>query len=289
VPFGLCANSDPASPTACVLPSTCAGGLGVCEDFERTCTNATQCEAAAYATPAVAIDRVDVNLALIDAALSAQPPQGLTPTVPALQGALQQTRTWQAAHPEQTVATLLVTDGLPTDCAGNPAVTDPVPPIERVLDLAEEGAAGTPPVRTFVIGVFSPGDAASVQNVNAIAAAGRTGSAITVDSDGDVSAQFLQGLRSVTAAATTCRSPLEAVSGLDYTRANVVELNGNDQVQRLRFVGDRQACATTADGWFYDVPPQSGPPGAVELCPVTCERIRGTPAAGLLVQIGCLP
>jgi len=50
VPFGLCSGDmDLVSPTACVLPSTCPNGLGTCVDFERTCTNAIDCDPAAPA------------------------------------------------------------------------------------------------------------------------------------------------------------------------------------------------------------------------------------------------
>jgi hypothetical protein len=62
VDFGLCENSDPDAPLACVLGQRCQGELGLCENFERVCTQATECEVPPYAAPAVEIGvrRADV-------------------------------------------------------------------------------------------------------------------------------------------------------------------------------------------------------------------------------------
>ena len=48
------ATAESATPTACVLPSTCGDGLGRCEDFERTCTNATsRCSSMIFPPPRI--------------------------------------------------------------------------------------------------------------------------------------------------------------------------------------------------------------------------------------------
>lgn len=286
VPFGLCANSDPAAPTACVLPSTCGDGLGVCEDFERTCTNATTCDPAVYAAPTVEIQPVSSGFQAIDQALLGKQPEGLTPTVPALQGALDQARVWAQAHPEQTVAILLATDGLPTDC-------DPAPPagapsaLDQVLGIAASGIASSTPIRTYVVGAFPPGDSASATNVDAIAAAGGTEQAALIDTSGEVEEQFLEALRNVQGAAAPCTFEVSDASGLDFRRADVVFDAGDGTSSALPYVEGLLGCATNPQGWYYDTPPASGTPRQVSLCPNVCDIVRATPSVGLSLEIGC--
>ena len=300
VDFGLCANSDPLAPLACVLGNPCESGLGNCQEFERSCTNATACDPARYGTPAVEIGPLSSTYAEIDQALAMQLPQGLTPTVPALQGALEHARGWAGAHPERTVATLLATDGLPTDCAAQPvgipsqpAMANPQPPgasasaFNQVLDIASAGAAGSLPIRTFVIGVFQPGDSASIDNVNAIARAGGTEKAAFIDTSGEVEAQFLTALRTVRDAAATCRLPLQSTEGVDFTRADLVFDAGNGTATPLPYVEGLLGCATSPQGWFYDTAPALGRPQALELCPSVCQLVKTAPAASLELELGC--
>ena len=286
VEFGLCANSDPAAPTACVLPSTCGNGLGRCEDFERTCTNATQCDVSFYATPAVEIGLISERLEDIDAALNAQPPQGLTPTVPALQGAIDHSREWSLTHPDQTVVTVLATDGLPTDCG--PVVEGAAPAIEQVLGIARTAAqAPELPIRTFVIGVFQPGDGASINNVNAIAAAGGTGQAVAIDASGEVEAEFLDALRAIRSGTLACQFQIpESQEQLDYFRVNLQFDNGTQQ-QQLAFVQNAAGCAANPSGWHYDVDPNVSQPNLIQVCPAVCDQFEAATNGSITLQLGC--
>jgi hypothetical protein len=294
VKFGLCQNGDPAAPTACVLPSTCGGELGACMDFERTCTNATSCDPAAYAAPAVEIQSASAGLGAIDQALLARDPGGLTPTVPALQGALDHARAWAQAHPNQTVAILLATDGLPTDCVDTPAgapAPQPAPTaataIDQVEQIAAAGAADGNPIPTYVIGVFQPGEGASASNVNAIAQAGGTGQAALIDASGQVEDTFLAALRGVRDTAAPCQLRLTAAQGLDFTRADLLFDTGTGSPSSLPNVDGLLGCASKPDAWYYDVPPAQGTPSAVQLCPNLCQVVKSSSAAGLTLQIGC--
>jgi hypothetical protein len=285
VDFGLCENSDPVSPTACVLPSTCGNGLGRCQDFERTCTNSTQCEIASYATPEVEIGLIGDNLVSIDAALNAQPPQGLTPTVPALQGAIDHARDWSGSHPDQTVVTVLATDGLPTECG--PEVPGADPPINRVLEIASAAQTGDIPIRTFVIGVFPPGDAASLTNVNAIAAAGGTGEAVAIDASGEVETEFLDALRAIRSGTLACQFQVpESETQLDYFSVNLQFDNGA-QKQQLGFVQNEAACANSPNSWHYDVDPNVSQPNAIQVCPAVCDQFQASPNGSITLQLGC--
>jgi hypothetical protein len=229
----------------------------------------------------------------IDQALTMQLPQGLTPTAPALQGALDHARGWAIAHPERTVATLLATDGLPTDCEPQPPLVAPpvmsgeTPIIDQVLDIASAGASGDRPIRTFVIGVFQPGDAASINNVNAIARAGGTEQAAFIDTSGEVESQFLQALRTVRDAAPACRLALPSTVGLDFSHADLLFDAGNGTATSLPYVDGLLGCATSPQGWFYDTPPALARPQAVELCPSVCQLVKAAPASGLQLEIGC--
>lgn len=285
VEFGLCENSDPANPTACVLPSTCGGDLGRCQDFDRTCTNATECEIASYATPAVEIGPVVDALGPIDRALNDQPPQGLTPTVPALEGAIRHSRDWSVTHPDQTVVTVLATDGLPTECGPN--VNGAPAPIEQVLEVARAGVDDAQPVRTFVIGVFPAGDAASLNNVNAIAVAGGTEQAVLIDASGEVEAEFLDALRQIREGSLACQFQLPQTDELlDYFSVNLQFDNGA-QRQQLAFVANQAACASNPNSWHYDVDPNVTRPNAISVCPAVCDQFRAATNGSITLQLGC--
>jgi hypothetical protein len=285
VEFGLCENSDPVAPTACVLPSTCGDGLGRCQDFERTCTNATQCDSSYYGAPTVEIGPIGDQVFLIDRALNTQVPQGLTPTVPALQGAIDHAREWALTHPEQTVVTVLATDGLPTDCG--PAVEGAPPAIDQVLEIARAAQQSAQPVRTFVIGVFPPNDGASINNVNAIAAAGGTQQAVAIDAGGEVEAEFLDALRAISEGTLACQFQIpESETLLDYFSVNL-QFDTGDTRQQLGFVPNDAACATSPNSWHYDVDPNVSKPSAIQVCPAVCDQFRATTNGSISFQLGC--
>ncbi|HKO90128.1 MAG TPA: hypothetical protein VJU61_03185, partial [Polyangiaceae bacterium] len=154
VEFGLCANSEVDAPVACRLGSDCGNNLGACEDFERTCVNAVQCNSLSYTAPAVEIGSVSVRAAEIEQALAARPARGSNATVPAFEGALSHAQAWAVAHPEQTVLVLLATDGLPAVC--DERVANP-PPLDQVLELAAASVAAEVSIPTLVIGVLPAG------------------------------------------------------------------------------------------------------------------------------------
>jgi hypothetical protein len=285
VEFGLCENSDPVRPTACLFGGNCQDGLGACQDFERTCTNSTQCDASFYATPAVEIGPIGEQLTAIDRALSGQPPQGLTPTVPALQGAVEHAREWALTHPDQAVVTVLATDGLPSECG--PEVPGATPPIQRVLDIAREAQVGELPIRTFVIGVFQAGDTGSVNNVNAIAQAGGTEKGVFIDTDGEVETQFLEALRAIRSGTLACQFQIPASeSELDYFRVNL-EFDDGTSKRQLSYVNDEAGCAANPNSWHYDVNASVSKPSAIQVCPAVCEQFKAATEGSISLQLGC--
>lgn len=286
VEFGLCENSDPVRPTACILGGgNCGQGLGRCQDFERTCTNATDCDPERYAAPAVEIGLLSETFDDVDRALSGHTPEGLTPSGPALSGAIRHAREWAAAHQDHTVVTVLATDGLPSPCGADP---DAEPdPLEQVLDVAASGLDGEYPIRTFVIGVFPPGDGVSINNVNAIARSGGTNQAVLIDPTGAVEDQFLEALRSIRSGQLACQLQLpETNELLDYFRVNL-EFNDGQTKTQLGFVNDEAGCAASPNSWHYDVDPDTARPSAIEVCPAVCDQFRSAPEGSINLQLGC--
>jgi hypothetical protein len=287
VDFGLCSGSDPAAPLACVLGETgSCGGQGFCKDFERTCTNATSCDPGVYGTPAVEIQPVSTGLTAIDQVLMNKFPEGLTPTVPALSGTLEHAREWAVAHPDQTVAAVLATDGLPTEC-GVQQQTGGTETINQVLNIAAQGVAADVPIRTFVIGVFQPGDGASINNVNAIAQAGGTEKASFIDTTGEVETQFIEALRNIRSGQLACEFKIpQSDQQLDYLKVNL-EFNDGASSRQLRFVRDGGGCGSNPLGWHYDVDPGQKKPTSIQICPSICEQVKAAASGSINLQLGC--
>ena len=96
-----------------------------------------QCSLSNYTTPAVPWGILPDVADSFKNALSASEnqPYGGTPTEPALRGAIQYCRDRKVANPENTVITVLATDGQPNNCSSSPA-------INYVAAAAAEGLAG---------------------------------------------------------------------------------------------------------------------------------------------------
>src|SRR5664280_67859 len=92
-------------------------GLGF---FGKTNDSAdpAECSPSTYEQPAVPMDFLPNNATPLVQAVTDERNLlgGLTPTVPALQGALQFAQKWQTANPSHATAVVFVTDGYPTEC-----------------------------------------------------------------------------------------------------------------------------------------------------------------------------
>jgi hypothetical protein len=293
VEFGLCSNTDPTQLVACELGQPCGDGLGACRRdltpdgsvYKRECVDPIQCDSTFYGKPAVEIGPIQSRLAEIDSVLTGQVPQGLTPTVPALTGAIAHAREWAQAHPNQTVATVLATDGLPTKC-GQQQTSD-AEAFDQVLNIATEGVAGDVPIRTFAIGVFAPDEAGAINNVNAIAQAGGTDKAVLIDASGEVETQFLEALRNIRSGQLACEFQIPASDQqLDYFRVNL-QFDSGAGAQQLPFVRDSGGCAATPNGWHYDVDPAQKTPSSIEICPSVCTQAKAAASGNIRLQLGC--
>jgi len=272
--LGMCTLSV---VTSCTPSVGCPTTAGACAPFPYSCLGQTRCDASDYAIPAVPISAASVGAPTLVESLTARLPEGLTPTGPALSGALAYAQLWARQHPERRVAVLLATDGFPTECT--PIATP------EIAQLAAAAAGGEQPLQTFVIGVFSSVDLGQdgQANLDALAIAGSTGRAWLADTAGDVARSFENALRAVRASAASCGVALDP----DLARApDVLQLelvSGAGVASPLSRVGGPEGCADSA-GWYF-VRDGIGVPARIELCPSACAAPDGSTRARL--RIGC--
>lgn len=231
------------------------------------------CDAANYAEPAVAIGSLaDVGPELV-AAMDDITPAGLTPTVPALVGAIDYAQAWATEHPERATLVVLVSDGFPTQCQTAP---------DAIAQAAKAGYESAQHIRTFVIGV---GDVAKF-NLDNYARAGGTGKAFLTDA-GDVTQSFVAALGNISNSRLACEYQIpEPPSGmkLDPKKVQVIYTPGAGSSEEVPKVDSLGACAQSNNGgWYYDDP---GNPSKITVCPCTCTRFQ---AGQVNVRLGCKP
>ncbi len=280
--FGLppSQNCDQYSGTSCTANSDC-GTCGPCNirHGSGTCAGANSqdsdsCDPAVYNSAAVAIAPISQAAAPIASAIQAHADtQTSTPTLPALQGAIQYASAWATAHPEHVVIVVFATDGEPTECDVS---------LTNIDAAAAAGASATPKILSFVIGVGS-----SLDNLNGIAQAGGTTSAFIVDTSGNVNTQFLAALNQIRGQAVGCTYLIPSPpSGqqLDYNQVNVQFSNGSAGTTDFVQVSSASACGTRTNAWRYDDPTS---PTQIILCPDTCTAVEGAASGTVEVVLGC--
>jgi von Willebrand factor type A domain len=282
-PLGQCVNDKnffcfPGGPD-------CDNGAGACGPITGSiCLAADSCDSAVYAKPNVAIGTLPGVAGAINASLAGKKPSGGTPTAAALQGAVDQARQYAGANAGHAVMTVLITDGLPGDFDPK-CSTD----INAVANVARSAASGTPSIKTFVIGVFTPDEQSAAQNnLNQVASAGGTTSALVITTNQNVEQQFLQALTKLRGSALPCEFSLpQPKSGTpDYTKVNVQYASGSAPGTLLPNVSDSGACSGSG-GWYYNVAPSSGTPTKIELCPTSCDALKKDANATVDVIQGC--
>jgi hypothetical protein len=284
--IGECAND----PNVLCLPGTSCGNdpngfaLGQCSSAlsSSTCTEADSCTASDYATPAVPIATLPGAATAFAAALAAKSPNGNTPTSAALQGAIDQAKTYALANPTHTVVAVFVTDGLPTECDTS---------ITNIAAIAQAGLAGSPSIETFVIGVFAANEQSTAKpNLDAIAQAGGTGQAFIVTANSTTEQAFLAAMNQIRTQALPCEFVLPKPDGggiPDYNKVNVVFTAGSGNVTVIPYVGSAAACDPQNGGWYYDIDPTQGTPTKALLCPATCNVVHADVLGRIDIVQGC--
>lgn len=294
VTFGECANDPayvcPEVGAACGFDG--ALDLGDCVTPPPSfCLFTDDCRSATYASPAAPIAELPAASAAVLAAVASTEPGGLTPSGPALTGALEQARAWALAHADHRVVAVLATDGLPTlQAAGE--VCEPITEqaeVDAVAQLAATGLAGTPSITTFVIGVMGPNDVGGPETLDAIAQAGGTTEAFIVDTQGNVASQFRDALNAIRGSRLSCDllvPQAEAGRTVDYDFVNVTFDDGSGP-RDLDHVGERSDCHPSTGGWYFDVDPAQGTPERILICPTSCGEFEATGEGSVQIRLGC--
>jgi len=293
----LCnANSDCRTGESCVQLGSCplSGGscaplgaycpLGdICVPLDGYCHGRDRCDLPSYSAAAVPFAVLPGAAASLTASLTARQPDGRTPTGPALAGGVQAARARATAAPDHKVAVVLVTDGLPTECT-------PLD-IPAIAALAADGAAGTPAVPTFVIGVFGPDEAATARpNLDALASGGGTGMAVVIDTSQDVTKALQAALNRIrtTAVACTFQIPPATAGAIDYHKVNVQVTGPGGATSTVGYVNGKASCDPTRGGWYYDVDPDTGQrPSTIIACDASCAQFRNDTTVRVDIVLGC--
>jgi hypothetical protein len=189
--------------------SPASAGLGAGVNFFPKSSNGTNtlCNVNDYRTPDVPIGLLPDVAPQIAMSLAAQRLGPGTPTTPALEASLAYAKAEKIARVTRDVAVVLVTDGVPTQCSSTIAST---------VAVARNYATGSPPVRTYVLGIGP-----SVDNLNALAQAGGTAPARLIESGGE--AELLAAFSAIRDNSITCDYliPMRPGETLDYALVNI--------------------------------------------------------------------
>jgi hypothetical protein len=292
VPLGGCGDQ---SCVGVAEEQECDNGLTCKGVTEGVCGSESVCDLTDYTTPETAIGLLpDVAKAIqksLDKYSPAPNPFGLTPTGPALEGAISYARSWAEKHTTRRSIVLLATDGAPTGgCAPSRRA--------EIAALASVGAGATVPVRTFTVGVFSPADpndpnmdaTEGPDTIRAIATAG-DGQAFIISDQDDVAAQFVDALNTIRGHGLTCVfdvPPPASGKAVDYTKVNIVftPKAGQDGDTILYVDTAAGQVCDERGGWYYTVDPMTQL-RVISACDATCSKLKDSVTGSVDIQVGC--
>ncbi len=269
VGFGRCLNTTSQIVFCNVQAQDCPTGTGPCQQA-GFCENRFTCDTPPYGNqvfgPKALPDAADGFVS----AIANQSPIGGTPTLPALTGAIDNAVSWSEANPTHNVIVVLVTDGVPSVC--DPALeTDPMQAQQNMADVAAFGASRG--VQTWAIGVFAPSEELDGgQNLDAIAAAGGTGSAFVITTSDVVSNEFLEALNQVRLNAKACEFSFDPEEDVAFEDVWVKITPSTGEPVWVPYVGP-SGCDGQSQGFDYD----ALPPTKIILCPQTCSVLGASP------------
>jgi hypothetical protein len=225
------------------------------------------CDVATYARPDVPIAALPGNAGAINNAVMALMPGSNTPTVPALQGALQYATQYTQNTPGRAASVVFITDGLPNGCNST---------IPAAAMAAQNAFMGTPSIKTYVIGL------GNTANLDQIALAGTGNATHYFPATGDVTTALVNALTKISGA-VTCDYVIPMNGMVDPLNVNIQVTPGGGMTQQVGYVGSAAMC-TAMGGWYYDNPTK---PTKVTLCPQTCDPLKATANSKVQVLYGC--
>jgi hypothetical protein len=274
-PLGQCTGA--ATQVLCIPTAglNCPPNQGPCESLGY-CENRYKCDPEVFEFPQTPVEALPDAASQVLQTINGHYPEGQTPTLPALTGAVNRAGSWLEENPNSKVIVLLATDGFPTICDPDIEI-DPAKANQNLADAAAVGDAMG--VQTFVIGVFAPGEETlAAANLDAIAAAGGTNEAFVISSSGNVTSDFLEALNEVRVTAKSCEFALAATAEpFDYANVwvRIVPKVGSGEAEVwVPRVADPNACDPTTGGFYYDQPlGGSVSPSRLILCPASCDLL----------------
>lgn len=282
-----CVDLGGCGDQSCVaIGSTCDNGIECEAVTQSVCSSQTVCSLSDYTTPEVPIASLPGAaqdlLDSLEAYSPAQSPFGLTPTGPALEGAISYARSWAEEHPTRKAIVVLATDGTPTGgCSPSRRA--------EIAALASVGARATVPVQTYTIGVFAPDDSEGPDNIRAIADAG-DGQAFVISDQDDIAVQFVEALNSVRGHGLSCDFQIpesETGNKLDLGKVNVrFTPRAGQDAETIPFVDDVSDCGDEG-GWYYYSDPSSNSPRSIRACESTCDRLTNSVTGNVAIEVGC--
>jgi hypothetical protein len=194
---------------------------------------------------------------------------GGTPTLPAMEGAVQYATNWAQGHPDHKTIIVLATDGAPNDCNSN---------VQAVSDVAARAYAANPSIQTFVIGVGDTG------NLNAIAQAGGTNMAYVVGAQNATQA-FLDAMNQIRGISLACDYAIPLPQGRppNFSQVNFYYTPTSGPEGLIYKVGDVSQCDPMKGGWYYDNPTN---PTQIRACPASCEQLKSG-GGKVRIEVGC--
>lgn len=250
-----------------------------------------------YRTPAVPIAPLEANRAALLAAIDGTLPGSLTPTAPAVAGALDYARQIAELPENAEVPTVMIlaSDGIPSECGPLGPDGMMITSFREIIDTLERFSQPErdamdnplrPPVLTYIIGTEELRN-----NAEALAEAGG-GQAFLVDGQ-STSGQTLEQ-RFLDALLTIVVKPLDCEIEVPQTAPDTGEMIDFDKV-RVRFTGASSGVTTefprtdgpggcgVSSAWFYDNP---AAPQKILFCRNACESLG---AGDLSLELGCSP
>ncbi|WP_437910140.1 DNRLRE domain-containing protein [Sorangium sp. So ce327] len=205
------------------------------------------------------------EIKLMQAFIHFPTPNGETPMYPALDGATTWANNYKDAHPEEEVAVVFITDGVPSSCNTIP---------NAIGNLARNAFVNHG-VRVHALGFGN----SNAEIINLIAAQGG-GQAHNLSAGSTLQGNLLNALVSIRGEALPCdvAVPLAGVS--DPASVSVVYENAAGVETTLTPRAGIGSCG--AGGWYFD----SGNTN-VKLCPETCSALRENPGSKVQATVPC--
>ena len=196
---------------------------------------------------------------------------GNTPTHPALTGAIDFGREYQAAHPDSRSVVVFATDGEPYGCNPSGSLAANSSDLMAIRAVAAAGRAED--IYTYAVGI----DGSSTTFMNQLAASGGTSAAFVLGSGSQATADLKAALIAIRNKFACSYSLPNGVTQSQIT----VRWNDGDLDPQITKVTNLPECGAVPLGYYAESA------NSIALCPRTCESIRSASGTNVEIVVGC--